>query len=123
MKRRMGGQLQPREEDVEEEKKLTLANEKSDSIIDEEVDSPFISPVLAKVVLRPRSQREKEEEGKETEADSLLTKSDLMHLSRELKRPVSFSGLKKSGNVESSNVIKFEELNIDELLRYAEAHG
>jgi hypothetical protein len=98
---------------IEQETKLAKANDSDESILDEEQKgADFISPLLAVAVEKPRLTREREE-------DSLLTKSDLMHLSRELNRPVSFFKTKRDGDAEEKLSLAEKELNYTELSAFA----
>lgn len=109
------GRLEANKEGIEEEKNLALQNQKDDSILDEEQKDSFITPALA-AALRPSREEGKEE-------NLLLNKSELAHLSHELKRPVSFLKLKGVAGVQSSEETPFDKLNLKELTEFAEAHG
>ena len=106
------GRLEAGQKDLEEEGRLALASDGDDSILDEEDKNSFVNPVLVEKMDSPRPQREREE-------DAILTKAEIQSLSKELGRPISFLGVKRSEEKEESLALPEGE-NVEELLKWAE---
>lgn len=114
IKHNSAGSMQVDKAGVEQEKKLALVSNDDESILDEEQQgATFISPLLAVAVEKPRLTREREE-------DSILSKSDVASLSKELGRPISFLKLKQTGNAEEESAMQ-RELDYNELSAFARA--
>jgi hypothetical protein len=114
IKHNSAGSMQVDKGGIEQEAKLAKANDSDESILDEEQQGAnFISPLLAVAIEKPRLTKEREE-------DSIISKSDVISLSRELGRPISFLKLKQTINVEEE-LSRAQELNFTELSAFARA--
>lgn len=115
IKHNSAGSMQVDKAGVEQEAQLAKANDSDESILDEEQKgATFISPLLAVAVEKPRLPKEKEE-------DSIISKSDVISLSRELGRPISFLKLKQDGNAGEESSAMQKELDYNKLSAFARA--
>jgi hypothetical protein len=99
---------------IEEEKNLALAND-SDSSIEDEENSPFVSPALVGATEKLRPMREDGEES------FLLTAKEKSILCRELGKQKLFSGLKVAQPVGDEGKVDMDSINIEELVNFANA--
>lgn len=107
------GRMEATKADAEEEKNLVSSSDNDQSILDEEEKDSFVNPVLA-VKFDTRLQREEEKED-----DTLISKREMRLLSKELGRPVSFLGVKRSEEKEESLALPEGE-SVEELCKWAE---
>lgn len=115
LRRASAGRLEAGKQDVEEEAKLAVANNDDNSIVEEENSATFINPALAAAIETPRLTRG------ESEEETLLTEAEKQHLSRELGRPVSLSGIKRVVQKDSSEDIpSIENMDLVGLQKFAE---
>lgn len=114
IRKNSSGKLEAHSSEVEEEKKLILSNDSDSSILDEEEKDSFVNPVLA-ASLDSRLIREEEKED-----DTLISKREMKILSRELGRPVSFLGVKRTEEKEELCKLSLTKEEMDETLAWAE---
>jgi hypothetical protein len=112
VKKNASGVLNASAPEIEEEKKLALSNVSDDSILDEEDSNSFVSPALAVKLDTPRVKREMEEE-------SVLSKADMKFLEKELGRPISFLGVKRSIEKQELSVELPSDIDLNELSDWA----
>ena len=113
IRKNSSGKLEASSVEIDEEKKLALANDSDSSILDEEDKGAFLSPVLAASLDKPRLQREEE-------GDSILSKKEMELLAKELGRPVSFLGVKRTEEREESSELFLTKEEMAETLAWAE---
>lgn len=106
------GRLETSQSEIDEEKKLALAVNDDESILDDEEKNLYASPALV-AIARLEKDRGEGEEG------TLLTKKEIEYLSREVKRPVSLFKVKKREEMEGEEM-PIEKIDIGELLSFAQ---